>query len=32
MKPQQFLKVSDVMELEIEGLGKQRQKCVAHRP
>jgi 2,4-diketo-3-deoxy-L-fuconate hydrolase len=32
MKPPQFLKVGDVMELEIEGLGKQKQKCVAHRP
>lgn len=32
MKPPQFLKVGDVMELEIEGLGKQKQKCVPHRP
>jgi 2,4-diketo-3-deoxy-L-fuconate hydrolase len=32
MKPPQFLKVGDVMELEIEGLGKQKQKCVAYRP
>lgn len=27
-KPQQFLKQGDVIELEIEGLGKQKQKCV----
>jgi 2,4-didehydro-3-deoxy-L-rhamnonate hydrolase len=32
MKPPQFLKVGDVMELEIEGLGKQKQKCVPYRP
>jgi 2-keto-4-pentenoate hydratase/2-oxohepta-3-ene-1,7-dioic acid hydratase in catechol pathway len=32
MKPPQFLKVGDVMELEIDGLGKQKQKCVPHRP
>ena len=27
MKPPQFLKVGDVVELEIAGLGKQRQVC-----
>ena len=27
MKPPQFLKAGDVVELEIEGLGKQRQVC-----
>jgi 2-keto-4-pentenoate hydratase/2-oxohepta-3-ene-1,7-dioic acid hydratase in catechol pathway len=27
MKPQQFLKAGDVVELEIAGLGKQRQVC-----
>ncbi len=31
MKPPQYLKAGDVMELEIEGLGKQKQKCVPHR-
>jgi 2,4-didehydro-3-deoxy-L-rhamnonate hydrolase len=31
MKPPQFLKAGDVMELEIEGLGKQKQKCVPYR-
>ncbi|WP_102223131.1 fumarylacetoacetate hydrolase family protein [Acidimangrovimonas sediminis] len=29
MKPQRFLKPGDVMELEIEGLGRQRQEAVA---
>ncbi|MDU8909823.1 fumarylacetoacetate hydrolase family protein [Aestuariicoccus sp. MJ-SS9] len=29
MKPQRFLRPGDVMELEIEGLGKQRQEAVA---
>jgi 2,4-diketo-3-deoxy-L-fuconate hydrolase len=29
MKPPQFLKVGDVVELEIAGLGKQRQVCGA---
>lgn len=29
MKPPQFLKAGDVMELEIEGLGRQRQEVVA---
>lgn len=29
MKPPQFLQVGDVMELEIEGLGGQRQSCIA---
>jgi len=29
MKPQRFLKPGDVMELEVEGLGKQRQTTVA---
>jgi 2-keto-4-pentenoate hydratase/2-oxohepta-3-ene-1,7-dioic acid hydratase in catechol pathway len=28
MKPPQFLKVGDVVELEVEGLGKQKQTCV----
>jgi 2-keto-4-pentenoate hydratase/2-oxohepta-3-ene-1,7-dioic acid hydratase in catechol pathway len=28
MKPPQFLKAKDVMELGIEGLGRQRQKVV----
>lgn len=28
MKPPQFLKPGDVVELEIEGLGMQRQRCV----
>ena len=32
MKPPTFLKVGDVMDLEIEGLGKQKQKCVPYRP
>jgi 2,4-didehydro-3-deoxy-L-rhamnonate hydrolase len=32
MKPPQYLKVGDVMELEIQGLGKQKQKCVPYRP
>jgi 2,4-diketo-3-deoxy-L-fuconate hydrolase len=32
MKPPQFLKAGDVMELEIDGLGKQKQNCVNHRP
>jgi 2-keto-4-pentenoate hydratase/2-oxohepta-3-ene-1,7-dioic acid hydratase in catechol pathway len=32
MKPPQFLKSGDVMELEIEGLGTQKQKCVPYRP
>jgi 2,4-diketo-3-deoxy-L-fuconate hydrolase len=27
MKPPQFLKAGDVVELEIAGLGKQRQVC-----
>jgi 2-keto-4-pentenoate hydratase/2-oxohepta-3-ene-1,7-dioic acid hydratase in catechol pathway len=27
MKPPQFLKASDVVELQIEGLGEQRQNC-----
>ncbi|MBB4040943.1 2-keto-4-pentenoate hydratase/2-oxohepta-3-ene-1,7-dioic acid hydratase in catechol pathway [Microvirga flocculans] len=29
MKPQRFLKAGDVMSLGIEGLGEQRQRCVA---
>ncbi len=29
MKPPQFLKAGDVMELEIEGLGRQRQEVLA---
>lgn len=29
MKPQRFLRPGDVMELEVEGLGKQRQEAVA---
>ena len=28
MKPPQFLKPGDVVEMEVEGLGKQRQRCV----
>ncbi len=28
MKPPQYLKAGDVVELEIDGLGKQRQTCV----
>lgn len=28
MKPPQYLKVGDIVELSIEGLGEQRQKCV----
>jgi 2,4-diketo-3-deoxy-L-fuconate hydrolase len=28
MKPPQYLRAGDVVELEIEGLGKQRQTCV----
>jgi 2-keto-4-pentenoate hydratase/2-oxohepta-3-ene-1,7-dioic acid hydratase in catechol pathway len=28
MKPPTFLEVGDVMELEIQGLGKQRQRVV----
>ena len=28
MKPPRYLKTGDVIELEIEGLGKQRQTCV----
>lgn len=28
MKPPQFLKAGDVVELEVEGLGKQRQRCI----
>jgi 2,4-didehydro-3-deoxy-L-rhamnonate hydrolase len=31
MTPPQFLKIDDVLELEIDGLGRQRQKCVPHR-
>ena len=27
MKPPQFLKAGDVVELQIEGLGEQRQTC-----
>jgi 2-keto-4-pentenoate hydratase/2-oxohepta-3-ene-1,7-dioic acid hydratase in catechol pathway len=29
MKPPEYLKVGDVMELKIEGLGMQRQRVVA---
>ena len=29
MKPQRFLRPGDVMELEVKGLGKQRQTAVA---
>ncbi len=29
MNPPQFLKVGDVMELEVEGLGRQRQEVIA---
>jgi len=32
MKPPQYLKAGDVMELEIEGLGRQRQTVVPFRP
>lgn len=32
MKPQQFLRVGDVVELGVEGLGIQRQKVEAYRP
>ncbi|KIN75447.1 fumarylacetoacetate hydrolase family protein [Sulfitobacter guttiformis] len=32
MKPPQYLKAGDVMELGIEGLGVQRQPVVAYRP
>ncbi len=32
MKPPEYLKVGDVMELSIEGLGQQRQTIVASRP
>ena len=28
MKPQRFLKPGDVMEVEVEGLGRQRQEAV----
>jgi len=28
MKPPQYLKQGDIVELEIENLGKQRQTCV----
>jgi 2-keto-4-pentenoate hydratase/2-oxohepta-3-ene-1,7-dioic acid hydratase in catechol pathway len=28
MKPQQFLKEGDVVELSIDGLGSQKQTCV----
>ncbi len=30
MKPQLFLKPGDVMELEVQGLGRQRQEAVAY--
>jgi len=29
MKPPQYLRVGDLLEAEIEGLGSQRQRCVA---
>jgi 2-keto-4-pentenoate hydratase/2-oxohepta-3-ene-1,7-dioic acid hydratase in catechol pathway len=29
MKPPQYLKAGDVVELGIEGLGHQRQVCIA---
>ncbi len=29
MKPQRFLRAGDVMELEVQGLGRQRQSCRA---
>jgi len=32
MKPPQYLKAGDIMELSIEGLGRQRQKVVEFRP
>jgi 2,4-didehydro-3-deoxy-L-rhamnonate hydrolase len=32
MKPPQYLKVGDVVELGIEGLGESRQQIVASRP
>jgi 2,4-diketo-3-deoxy-L-fuconate hydrolase len=32
MKPPQYLKAGDVMELGIEGLGIQRQQVIAYRP
>ena len=32
MKPPQFLKVGDVVELGISGLGTQKQTCVPCRP
>jgi 2,4-diketo-3-deoxy-L-fuconate hydrolase len=32
MKPQQFLRAGDVVELGVEGLGVQRQPVVAYRP
>jgi len=28
MKPQRFLRVGDVMELEIDGLGRQRTEVI----
>jgi 2-keto-4-pentenoate hydratase/2-oxohepta-3-ene-1,7-dioic acid hydratase in catechol pathway len=31
MKPQQWLKASDVITLGIDGLGEQRQKVVAFK-
>ncbi len=32
MKPPQYLKVGDEVELAIEGLGRQHQRCIAARP
>jgi 2-keto-4-pentenoate hydratase/2-oxohepta-3-ene-1,7-dioic acid hydratase in catechol pathway len=29
MKPPRFLKPGDVMEIEVEGLGRQRQETIA---
>jgi 2-keto-4-pentenoate hydratase/2-oxohepta-3-ene-1,7-dioic acid hydratase in catechol pathway len=32
MKPPQYLKAGDIIELEIEQLGSQRQRCIPARP
>jgi 2-keto-4-pentenoate hydratase/2-oxohepta-3-ene-1,7-dioic acid hydratase in catechol pathway len=31
MKPQQFLKPGDIMEIEVQGCGRQRQEAVAYK-
>ncbi len=31
MKPPQYLKAGDIVELEIEGLGRQKQRCIPAR-